>query len=209
MPDRDNRFELLLPRAETPVVVYQNGRPASGVQRLDGVAVLPGSFNPLHAGHRRLKAVAEEKLGRQVVFELSIANAEKRSLNVADVRHRLRQFHNDSIAVTQAPLFQHKASLFPGCCFVVGFDTARRVLDPRFYGNDAQKMRDCLQWFRESGHSFLVAGRLDQGGGFCGVEKLALPHEFQTMFVGIAETDFREDVSSTRLRKEYGDAADR
>lgn len=209
MPDCDNRSDVLLPQAETPIVVYQNGRATSGVQRLEGVAVLPGSFNPLHAGHRRLKAVAEEKLGLQVVFELSIANAEKRSLNVADVRHRLRQFHNESIAVTQAPLFQQKASLFPGCCFVVGFDTARRVLDLRFYNNDAQELRACLQWFHESGHSFLVAGRLDQGGCFCGVEELSVPNDFQAMFVGIAETDFREDISSTRLREEHGEAGDR
>lgn len=208
MPDRDNCFKLLLPQAETPIVVYQNGRATSGMQRLDQVAVLPGSFNPLHAGHRRLKAVAEEKLGRQVVFELSIANAEKPSLNVADVRQRLRQFHDDSIAVTQAPLFQQKASLFPGCCFVVGFDTARRVLDPRFYDNDVLKLRDCLQLFRESGHSFLVAGRVNHRGDFCGVEELSVPNEFQAMFVGIAETDFREDVSSTRLRREHGEAAD-
>ena len=28
-----------------------------------------------------------------------------------------------------------KARLFPGCAFVVGADTAKRVVDPKYYGN--------------------------------------------------------------------------
>ena len=31
--------------------------------------------------------------------------------------------------------FDGKARLFPGCAFVVGADTAKRVVDPKYYGN--------------------------------------------------------------------------
>ena len=39
--------------------------------------VLPGSFNPLHRGHRSLAATASRILGEPVTFELSISNVDK------------------------------------------------------------------------------------------------------------------------------------
>ena len=38
------------------------------------------------------------------------------------------------MAVTCAPLFIDKARLFPGCTFVVGSDTIKRILDKKYYG---------------------------------------------------------------------------
>ena len=42
------------------------------------VGLIPGSFNPVHAGHRELHKVAQEILGGQVAFELAIVNATSR-----------------------------------------------------------------------------------------------------------------------------------
>lgn len=37
------------------------------------------------------------------------------------------------IVVTSAPRFVDKAALFPGCAFVVGWDTAARLIEPKYY----------------------------------------------------------------------------
>ena len=201
MNNRDDNIDIFMPQPEAPVVIYHDLRVTSATHDEDQVAVLPGSFNPLHAGHRNLKMAAEAKLKRKVVFEISVANVQKKTLAKPEVLRRLRQFDNETVAVTHAPLFLHKADLFPGCCFVVGVDTAIRIVDRRFYGNDDSKLQTCLQQFSDHGHSFLVAGRIDANGHFCGVNDIEIPVGFQQMFIELSESEFREDVSSTQLRK--------
>lgn len=46
----------------------------------EGVALLPGTFNPLHSGHRRMAEMAAEILRTDVWYELSIENVDKRRL---------------------------------------------------------------------------------------------------------------------------------
>ena len=55
-------------------------------------AILPGAFNPLHDGHRRMRADAERRLGMAVGFELCTANVDKPPLDFFEVQSRLRQF---------------------------------------------------------------------------------------------------------------------
>lgn len=46
------------------------------------------------------------------------------------------QFENLIFCCPSALLPLHvQARLFPGCAFVVGADTAKRIIDPRYYGN--------------------------------------------------------------------------
>src|SRR5437870_5800782 len=54
--------------------------------------LLPGSFNPLHAGHSQLAAAAQKLLACEVHFELSIANVDKPELNLDEIRRRITQF---------------------------------------------------------------------------------------------------------------------
>jgi hypothetical protein len=99
-------------------------------------AVFPGAFNPVHAGHRRMAAHAEKRLGRPVAWELSIANVDKPPLDFIAVNKRVEalQVEHDGrlIAVTSAPTFVEKADLFPGATFVVGADTMLRIAEPRY-----------------------------------------------------------------------------
>src|SRR5262245_60117955 len=83
-------------------------------------AILSGSFNPLHHGHRELAEVASRLRSLPVSFELSIANVDKPELPDDEVQRRLRQFIGVArVYVTRAPTFVQKASLFPGSVFVV------------------------------------------------------------------------------------------
>jgi hypothetical protein len=161
--------------------------------------LLPGSFNPIHIGHRKLRTVAEELIGGPVHFELSLVNADKPPLNSFEIEQRRHQFDNVPLALSAAPLFVDKARLFPGTTFVIGYDTAARILDPRFYQENQQGMRTSLEAVDSLSCSFLVAGRLTDSR-FQSISDLPVPAEFLDLFEAIPEDRFREDVSSSGIR---------
>ncbi len=164
-------------------------------------ALLPGSFNPLHAGHLGLAQVASRRLGTPVAFELSVTNVDKPPLGEAEVTRRLRQFEPPHVLeLTRAPTFREKARLFPGTTFVVGADTAERIVRSRYYAHSEAAMREALDEIAGLGCRFLVAGRTNDAGQFTTVGEAPIPPEYRRLFSAILETDFRIDLSSTRLR---------
>jgi hypothetical protein len=102
--------------------------------------------------------------------------------------------------LTQAASFVEKARLFPGTVFVVGADTAARVIVPRYYGESAAAMCDALTEIAGLGCRFLVAGRVDRDGRYISLDDLPVPPEFASLFAGIPRSDFQLDISSTALR---------
>ncbi|CAM9210280.1 unnamed protein product [Scytosiphon promiscuus] len=146
------------------------------------------------------------------VFEISVSNVDKGGLAAEEVRRRTAQFAEPGgvgwpypVVVTRAPLFSQKARLFPGCAFVVGADTAKRIIDPRYYGNSQVEMVSALAEIRHLGCSFIVGGREDAGGRFLTLatvlEESGLPESLRSMFLGLDESAFREDLSSTSIRE--------
>jgi hypothetical protein len=160
-------------------------------------SILSGSFNPWHEGHRALAAAVARRLGGPVHYELSRANVDKPELDEAEVQRRVAQFAGAAtVWVTRAPTFAEKAKLFPGAAFAVGYDTAVRMLDPRYAGSEAG--RDAaLRSLLECGCRVVVGGRLDSDGTF---REWAYAGAFAELFEGISEAEFRVDVSSTQLR---------
>ncbi len=164
----------------------------------DNAILLPGSFNPLHWGHEGLLLAAERVSGREGLLELSISNVDKPPLDIVEVERRLLQLKGRYCAViTCAPTFAEKAELFPGAWFALGYDTAVRLLSPDYHA-DVPAM---LERFRLLQIRFVVAGRLYKGA-FQGLEHIGIPAGFEELFIPIPEAVFREDVSSTELRRE-------
>lgn len=163
-------------------------------------ALLSGAFNPLHAGHTGLAETAGALLGVPVAFELSAVNADKPRLEPAAVLDRLSQFAGRWPAyAANAPTFNLKSRLYPGATFVIGFDTAARVIQPRYYGDSEAAMRAALAEIRDRGNRFLVAGRVEDGA-FRELPELAIPQGFEDLFQAIPARLFRHDMSSTAIR---------
>lgn len=161
------------------------------------MGMLCGSFNPRHPGHDALKATAERKLNGPVYFELTIRNADKPPLDFLTLQRRCDQFNDVPLLLTSVPTFAERARQFPSTVFIVGIDTAVRIVDPRFYGSE-QSMHEALAQFRAHGCRFLVAGRID-GDRFVTLSDFNLESEFADLFEELP--DFRMDISSTELRE--------
>jgi hypothetical protein len=167
--------------------------------------LLPGSFNPMHAGHVLLARVAEELRQQPLAFEISVINVDKPPLAAETVRHRLTQFAWKSpVELTRAPTFVEKSRLFPRTTFVIGADTAERLVQPKYYGDDAARMLVALEEIGSSGGNFLVAVRRDAGGRLRALIDIPVPRRFADLFSEIPEQLFRLDTSSSEIRARRG-----
>ena len=186
--------------------------------------LLPGAFNPVHYGHRRMLQQAQQTLkacrawgGPAADFELSLLNVDKPMLGRGELQRRLRAFHPlDRIWLTLAPRFHQKAGLFPGVCFVIGADTLQRLANPRYY----QGAWDQLRAYRRlefRGARFIAFGRLlrrDRTLRFTSPDELPLPDALARLCRFVPGDAFRVDMSSSEIRAArdgfgFGRATDR
>jgi len=124
--------------------------------------IYPGSWNPLHDGHRQIVEKAQQIMGAPVTLELSVSNADKGQLDYIDINNRVEAVTKEyPLALTNAPTFVQKATKFrqrfhpDKIIFVVGADTWARIWDPKYAGPPV----DVSRAFREADVQFLVFGR--------------------------------------------------
>lgn len=184
------------------VLVHPDGTMAPE-EGFEGV-LFPGSYQPLHRGHTELAETASRMTGQPVAYEISVFNVDKPPLSEAEIMARLEQFRGHGmVSLTSQPTFHGKARLFPGSAFVIGWDTAVRIVHPGYYGGSDEAMLGALADMWSWGSRFLVAGRA-QDGAFHGLGDVPIPSGFAPLFREIPESDFRVDISSTELRAQAG-----
>jgi Cytidylyltransferase-like len=166
------------------------------------LVLFPGSFNPMHEGHVLLAGVAEDMRQQPLAFEISVTNVDKPPLAGETVRRRLTQFAWKSpVELTRAPTFLEKSRLFPKTTFVIGADTAERLVAPKYYGDDELRMHGALEEIANSGSSFLVAVRIDAAGRVRALNDILVPRRYADLFTEIPEHRFRVDTSSSEIRE--------
>jgi nicotinamide mononucleotide (NMN) deamidase PncC len=151
---------------EEPLLITPDGEVESLASlRSDEVLIYPGSFRSFHCGHDLAALNACRVSGKRVVFEISAVNADKAPIEAREISRRVEQFYgrHPVIVTPDSPLFVDKSRAYPkGMGFVVGYDTAERLLDPRFY-RDEKHLAESLATFRERGNTFYVIGRASKG----------------------------------------------
>lgn len=195
-------FARFLDDGAALLTIDTDGRPHEGGPDGPSPALVSGSFHPMHAGHRGLADAAERHLGRPAYFEMSLGNAEKDAIDPGDAAARAAQaYGHRGVVMTHEPLFAGKAERMPGAVFVLGVDTARRVLEPRFY-QGVDGLDRAMRRIRAAGSRFLVAGRAADDG-FRTLADLDVPEAFRDLFEALPS--FRVDLSSTELRERWPD----
>jgi len=122
-------------------------------------------------------------------------------LSYYEIEKTLGQFRpGQNWVLTNAPTFVEKAAIFKESTFVLGMDTLIRIFDPKFYESE-KDMRLELNVFIENDIQFVVFGR-QVGSQFMTLNDFLIPEEFKDRFIGITETEFREDVSSSAIKRE-------
>jgi hypothetical protein len=171
--------------------------------------LLPGSFRPLHEGHLAMAEAAARMTGIPCDFEISLFHPDKPPLDYVAIRSRLGGFRGRTARVylTDAPTYLEKARVFPGCTFVLGHDTAVRILEPHYYGGVAA--RDAaLDELEGLGTRLLVFGRVDSSGRFQDFSPAEFEHPVAGFLERVArpvpEHAFRMDLSSTEVRNRTG-----
>jgi len=181
---------------------------AAGTPRHEAL-VFPGSFDPLHEGHRLMARIAEEVAERRVEWELSVTNVDKPPLDYVEIRDRTAQFGpgpgpGDADAqplwLTRAPTFLDKLAVFPAGTFVMGADTYVRLADPRYYGGSAEAAAAAVDAIAREARGLIVFGRA-RDGVFQDPARLDVPRALRDVTYFVSQREFRLDVSSTEIRR--------
>ena len=188
-----------------PLAVYRVSHGWSETPPNDAI-MLAGSFRPLHRAHRALLETGLKVAANALTpcFEISIRNVEKPEIATSDLGRRLQQFQqpDDIVVITRAATFLEKAQLMPGTTFVIGYDTAIRLFDDRFYTDSGSRTPslDAMGELRDLRSSFIVGGRHDADGNFKTIRDMFIPPGFEELLIEIPEHQFSDPVSSTQLR---------
>ncbi|GIS28758.1 MAG: hypothetical protein CM15mP129_09550 [Chloroflexota bacterium] len=89
------------------------------------------------------------------LYEISITNVDKSKIVFNDLLNRISQFKSlGKLVITNSPTFEEKSKIFTKSIFVIGYDTAERLVDNKYYKNGFKESlniierNNCSFWFQ-------------------------------------------------------------
>lgn len=166
----------------------------------NGRLLLPGSFNPIHQGHKQMLAVAETLTGYSGAYELCVKNADKPSLDYLTIAERVMQFDSHPVWLTNTPTYVEKARQFAGTTFALGVDTLARIVELRFYQDSQALLDQAIATFVDLDTHFLVFGRSNDSA-FVTLDDIDIPDALRQLCTEVPESTYRNDASSSQIRQ--------
>ena len=204
--------------AAAPRAALVSSQPDPGPTAERRVAILPGSFNPLHQGHVALAAAAlESNAATEVWLGLARVTVDKEQIagslledRLVALRHFIQDQPRYGVLLFNRGLYVDQAlaahARWPGLdtlLFLVGYDKIVQIFDPRYYDD-----RDAALQKLFSLASFLVAPRDDATAD--DLAALLRRPENRPFAAGVRSLPLPSTVaavSSTGLRQDLGAAA--
>lgn len=137
----ENPYAIFMVMADGTILdkrlIYEFADLNEGTFSMCNLSVIPGSYNPLHDGHRfmydEMPGFQKPNGSVKKAFEISVRRIGKPDLSEDELLERLKQFENyGNVIVTNAPRFIEKCAVMPRYVDVtwhVGVDTILRMRD--------------------------------------------------------------------------------